>query len=262
MNSAGPLVSVSDVSNDYTERAFGAFGPKTSKHVLDHITMEVEAGEIFGIVGESGSGKSTLANCILGLIPYSGDILFYGKKRASYGRLARASLAQAVFQDPASSLNPAHSVGWALEEPLKIHGLGTKAERIRKVDETLELIGLDSSYKRRMPSELSGGQKQRVSIGLALMLSPKLLIADEAVSSLDVSVGAQILNLLGSLKESLSLSILFISHNLDVVYYLCDRIAVLHNGRVVEAGDAQQIYDNPQDPYTRELFENSPSLGQ
>jgi ABC-type glutathione transport system ATPase component len=165
---------------------------------------------------------------------------------------------QAVFQDPSASLNPAWKAGWILEEPLKINKMGSGPERRRRVDEVLELVGLDPSYKNRRAHELSVGQKQRICIGCALMPRPRLIIADEAVSALDVSVGAQILNLFRELHRTLGLGMLFISHNLNLVHYLCDRIAVMKDGRIVEQGDAEEIYRNPQAPYTRALLEAVP----
>ncbi|MDR2786542.1 MAG: ATP-binding cassette domain-containing protein, partial [Treponema sp.] len=226
---APALLSVKDVSNRYIVRDRGGFGRKEIKPVLDKVSLEIRPGEIYGLVGESGCGKTTLGRCILGLIEYEGEITVDGVKQDRRGRsrTARrremAKKIQAVFQDPASSLNPAKKAGWLLEEPLRIHKVSSKAERERRVDEVLDLIGLKSAYKYRGVDELSAGQKQRICVGCALMLRPKLIIADEPVSALDVSVGAQILNLFRDLHEQLKLSLLFISHNLDLVYYLCGR---------------------------------------
>jgi ABC-type glutathione transport system ATPase component len=235
--SSPPLLSIRDLSKVYISRSFALFGKKEIKPVLKHVYLDIAPGEIFGLVGESGCGKSTLARCVLGLINYEGEIFIDGEQQQSGGgtqRLARALQAQMVFQESGASLNPAKKTGWLMEEPLVIHRLGTGEERARMVDEMLLRVGLDPSYKKRRVNELSGGQKQRVCIGRAMILGPKLLIADEAISSLDVSVGAQILNLLRELQAGLGLSILFISHNMDAVEYLCGRIAVMRAGTVFQ----------------------------
>ncbi|MDR0315829.1 MAG: ATP-binding cassette domain-containing protein [Treponema sp.] len=231
---ADPLLSVRNVSNSYISRSFGLFGKKEIKPVLDNVNLDIAEGEIFGLSGESGCGKSTLARCILGLIDYEGEIFWSGQKGPQQGGQKQEqrppALVQMVFQDPGASLSPSKKIGWLLEEPLVIHKRAPE-ERSRKVDEMLVRVGLDPSYKTRRVGELSGGQKQRVCIGRSLILEPKLLIADEAISALDVSVGAQILNLFRELHESLGLAILFISHNMDAAEYLCDRIAVMKNGK-------------------------------
>ncbi|MDR1239808.1 MAG: ATP-binding cassette domain-containing protein [Treponema sp.] len=242
------------LSASYTSRSHGLFGKINIKPVLDSINLEIREGEIFGLLGLSGCGKTTLGRCILGLIPYEGEIFIDGLARgggqnsrlrgpfrSGAARRAMARKVQAVFQDPAASLNPVRRIGWIMEEPLAIHRIGSAGERIRQVDEMLELVGLNSSYKTRRPGELSSGQKQRVCIGRALMLKPKLIIADEAVSALDVSVGAQILNLFRELHETLGMALLFISHNIDAVYYLCSRIAVMEQGRIVKTGTPEEI---------------------
>jgi ABC-type glutathione transport system ATPase component len=265
------LLRVKGLSNSYVTRSLGSFGRRIEKPVLRDINIEMDPGEIFGVVGESGCGKTTLGRCILGLIEYRGEILIDGRRQAQRGRRvfepaakrrAMAGLAQAVFQDPATSLNPAKRAGWLLEEPLLVNRLGSRAERLRRVDETLELVGLDPSYKSRWVNELSVGQKQRICIGCALMLRPRLIVADEAVSALDVSVGAQILNLFRELNSTLGLGMVFISHNLNLVYYLCHRIVVMRQGRIVEQGSAEEVYGNPKDPYTRELLQAVPELPQ
>jgi ABC-type glutathione transport system ATPase component len=251
MSESAPLLSIRGVSNNYISRAHGIFGKKTIKPVLDSVCLEIREGEIFGLVGPSGCGKTTLGRCILGLINYEGEIridgLIRGKGRQNFGtggaaRRVRALKVQAVFQDPAASLNPVKRIGWIMEEPLVIHRAGSKKEQAKQADEMLELVGLDPSYKTRRVNELSSGQKQRVCIGRALMLKPKLVIADEAVSALDVSVGAQILNLFRELHETLGMALLFISHNIEAVYYLCDRIAVMEGGRIIKVGNAEEIY--------------------
>jgi ABC-type glutathione transport system ATPase component len=267
-DSAPPaLLSVKDVSNRYIVRDRGGFGRKEVKPVLDRVNLAIRAGEIYGLVGESGCGKTTLGRCVLGLIEYDGEITVDGVRQDNRGRSGAArrrkmaGKIQAVFQDPASSLNPVKKAGWLLEEPLRIHKVAGKAERERRVDEALDLIGLNGAYKQRGVDELSVGQKQRICIGCALMLRPKLIIADEPVSALDVSVGAQILNLFRDLHKRLGLSLLFISHNLDLVYYLCDRIAVMRGGRIVEQGEAEQVYSSPRHEYTQKLLSASGETG-
>jgi ABC-type glutathione transport system ATPase component len=261
-----PFLCIRDVSNTYLSRSYGVLGKKTEKPVLNHIDLEIPEGEIFGLVGESGCGKTTLARAILGLIDYQGEIVIGGLRQDRRRRREMARKVQAVFQDPAGSLNPVKTIGRIMEEPLRIHGVKNPGERVRRVDEVLSLVGLDPAYKSRKPSELSGGQRQRVCIGCALMLEPKLIIADEAISSLDVSVGAQMLNLFLDLHQRLGLSLLFISHDLNVVYYLCDRIAVMYHGKIVELGPAEDIYAAPAHHYTRTLLadaasgDNSPVL--
>lgn len=229
-----PLLSVRGLFCSYVHR--GIFGKKERKAVLNGINLDVGRGEIFGLVGESGCGKTTLAKCVLGLIDYRGEVVLEGRKLSARPSAAerreRAKMIQAVFQDPGAALNPVKTVGRILEEPLLIHGEKSAGERQTEVDRMLDLVGLDAAIKKRMPRELSSGQKQRVSIGAALMLNPGLLVADEPASALDVSVAAQILNLFSELNERLGLSLLFISHNLDLVYYLCDRVAVMRNGRI------------------------------
>jgi ABC-type glutathione transport system ATPase component len=280
------ILRVKRVSASYTSRACGIFGRKTVKPVLNSIDLEIRRGEIFGLVGPSGCGKTTLGRCILGLVNYEGEILVDGlpqtrRRRNSGGRdsarsaPARAARAvrrgaerreralrvQAVFQDPAAALNPVKRIGWIMEEPLIIHGRGTKGERVRQVDEMLDLVGLDPSCKGRRVNELSSGQKQRICIGRALMLKPKLVIADEAVSALDVSVAARILNLFRELHESLGMALLFISHDIDTVYYLCDRIAVMEQGRIVKNGNADEIYAGYNGPAETQ-FRQDPAAGR
>ena len=235
---AEPFLAVRGLNASYTTRPWGLFGKKEVKPVLDNLDLSIERGEIFGLVGDSGCGKTTLGRCILGLIDYEGEVIINGRKRnknpSFRERRARAFEVQAVFQESGASLNPVKTAGWILEEPLRAHGLLSPAERQQKVDRILDMVGLDSSYRKRKPDELSAGQKQRIAIGAALTLDPGLIVADEPVSALDVSVGAQILNLFRDLNKRLGLALLFISHNTDLVYYLCDRIAVMRNGKIAE----------------------------
>lgn len=260
------ILKLNNVTNFYHTASSNIFAKGKRIQVLKGINFEIRKGEIFGLVGESGCGKSTLGRSIVGLVETQGGIEIdgepvFGRSFSGKDKKELSRKVQIVFQDPLSSLNPKKKIGWILEEPLKIHHYGNKAQRETRVNEVLELIGLSPSYKDRYPRELSGGQRQRISIGCALMLNPKLIVADEPVSALDVSVQSQILNLMIDLHKRLGLSYLFISHNLNVVYYLCDRIAVMYKGKIVELADVESIYDAPLHPYTRELLAAIPKLG-
>lgn len=244
------ILTVKSLNNVYSKNGI-------RRHVLKDVSFTIRRGEAFGLVGESGCGKSTLCNAVAGLIPSSGDVYIENEKITPGENRKLSRIVQLIFQDPLSSLNPRHTVGWILEEPLKIHAYGGRRERAARVDEVLELVGLDAEYKTRRPAELSGGQRQRVGIAAALMLNPPLILADEPVSALDVSIQAQVLNLLRDLHDRLHLSYLFISHDLDVVYYLCDRVAVMYDGRIIELAPARALYDNPLHPYTVSLLKSS-----
>ena len=201
----------------------------------------VSAG--YGLVGESGTGKSTLARTILGMVnPQQGEVIHFTKRP------------QMIFQDPFSSLNPAYDVEWSLEEPLRVFGKYDAEERKRRVREMLARVELPEELLSAKPSELSGGQRQRVSIAAALIRRPRFIIADEPVSALDVTIQAQILKLLVDLREELDLSYLFISHDLNVVYQICDRVLVMKKGRIVEQGDVDTVYDHPKEEYTKQLL--------
>ena len=221
----------------------GLLGRRSYHPILTDISFDVRHGEIVGLVGESGSGKSTLAKLLLGLLqPESGTITHYTPRP------------QMIFQDPYSSLNPAYSVRWALEEPLRVYGKYDAAERLRRVKEMLSRVELREEYLNARTDTLSGGERQRVSIAAALIRRPRFLIADEAVSALDVTIQAQILRLLRELRAELDLSYLFISHDLNVVYQLCDRVLVLQKGQIVEQGDIESVFDHPRHEYTRRLL--------
>lgn len=254
------ILEVSHVTVSYEDAGLGIFGKRKVTEVLHDVSFCVHRDEFFGLVGESGCGKSTLGNAILGLLPFSGSIRVDGMDHRTAGREAFTRKIQAVFQDPMSSLDPRKTIGFTMEEPLKAHRLGDKKARKEAVARMLERVGLDASYAGRYPSELSGGQRQRVCIGAALMADPELVIADECVSALDVSVGAQILNLFRQIDAAKDFAMLFISHNLSVVYYLCDRIGVMYRGRIVEIGTADDICLHPMHPYTRLLLHAIPDF--
>ena len=245
-------------------RRQGLFAPTSIVRAVDDVSFAIEPGEMFGVVGESGSGKSTMGRCILRLIePDAGDVLFRGENVLQFSkarlRAARRDM-QIVFQDPYSSLNPRMRVGDIVEEPLIIHRLGTKAERRARVAELFDLVGLDADHIQRYPHEFSGGQRQRIGIARALALNPALVIADEAVSALDVSIQAQVVRLLMDVRARLSLTFLFIAHDLRLVEHICNRVAVMYLGRIVEIGDTKALFSQPAHPYTRALLSAVPVL--
>ncbi len=225
-------------------------------HALRDVSIDVRPGEILGVVGESGCGKSTLGRSIVGLQrPSAGEIRWQGAPIATLGGpLARSRLVQMIFQDPYSSLNPVMSVADTLAEVLRVHGFSGGREALREaVERLMATVGLPAGLADRRPHALSGGQRQRVSIARALAPSPRLIVADEAVSALDVSVQAQIVNLFGELRRDLGLSLMFISHDLDVVRHIGDRVAVMYLGEVVEIGPTEAVFGRPRHPYTRGL---------
>jgi ABC-type oligopeptide transport system ATPase subunit len=245
-------------------RKQGLFRPPSVVKAVDDVSFTIDEGEMFGLVGESGSGKSTTGRCILRLIePTSGDVRFRGDNVLAFSksrlRQARRDL-QIVFQDPYSSLNPRMRVGDIVEEPLIIHRLGTRAERLRRVAELFDLVGLESSHLGRYPHEFSGGQRQRIGIARAIALNPALIVADEAVSALDVSIQAQVVRLLLDLQERLKLTYLFIAHDLRLVEHICSRVAVMYLGKIVEIGGTRALFAHPTHPYTRALLSAIPVL--
>jgi peptide/nickel transport system ATP-binding protein len=229
---------------------------------VEDVTFTIDEGETFGLVGESGSGKTTTGRCILRLIePTAGEVRFKGEDVLQFSRArmrqARRDM-QIVFQDPYSSLNPRMRVGAIVEEPLIIHRIGGRAERRARVEELFQLVGLDPTQLPRYPHQFSGGQRQRIGLARALALNPSLVIADEPVSALDVSVQAQVINLLMDLQERLKLTYLFIAHDLRLVRHICRRVAVMYLGRIVEMGPTERLFEAPAHPYTRALLSAIP----
>ena len=252
------LLQAKHLVKTYSQRS-GKFGFATTQvRALDDVSIELKAGKTLAVVGESGSGKSTLARCLLQLQALdSGEVLFAGQDLAKLDgaalRQVRKNL-QMVFQDPFASLNPRMRVGEIVAEGLLIHGLGNAAEQQAKVIAMLKRVGLSESDMQKYPHEFSGGQRQRIGIARALVLSPKVVVCDEPVSALDVSIQAQILLLLKELQAEMALSYLFISHDLRVVRHIADDIVVMHQGKVVEQGQVEVVYQRPQHPYTQNLL--------
>lgn len=229
------ILEVKHVSASYKDE-------KEEKQVLKDISLEVREDEILGLVGESGCGKSTLSKVILGFVkPDAGEICHYTK------------MPQMIFQDPFSSLNPSKRISWILEEPLRMKKI-PKEERKQKVLEMAEKVGLSPEHLKRYPRELSGGQRQRVSIAAALIQGAKFIIADEPVSALDVTIQRQIMELIVQLQEEMGLSVLFISHDLNVIYQMCDRVLVMKDGQILEEGETEELFENPKTEYTKELL--------
>ena len=260
-----PLLEIRNLTKIYPPNA-GMFGApaKGAAPAVDNVSLDVESGETLGLVGESGSGKTTLGRLAMRLIePTSGSIHFDGRDLLAAGpgemRRLRRDM-QIIFQDPFASLDPRMNVEEAIAEPLKIHERLSSEVRRSRIAELLRAVGLDSSALPRFPHEFSGGQRQRIGIARALALRPRFIVADEPVSALDVSVAAQIVNLLSQLQREFGLTYLFISHSMPVVRYLAARIAVMYKGKIVEVGPTEQISLRPQHPYTRSLLDATPEI--
>ena len=237
------ILSVKNL-NAYYRTGGSLFNRKNArKQVLYDISFDIGRGEIAGLVGESGCGKSTLGKAVLSMVrDTEGEIRHFSR------------MPQMIFQDPYGSLNPAKTVGWILKEPLRIKGIGTEGARTRKAAEILDRVGLDKGFMSRYPGELSGGQRQRVCIALALMTEPGLIIADEPVSALDVTIQDQIIRLLLRLNREYGIAMIFISHDLKVVYQICERVMVMYGGRIVEDGSDKEVYFSPKHEYTEKLL--------
>ncbi|MSO55757.1 MAG: ABC transporter ATP-binding protein [Acidobacteria bacterium] len=258
-----PLVEVRHLVKQFTRRE-GFLTKSSIVKAVNDVSFRVDEGETFGLVGESGSGKTTTGRCMLRLIePTSGEVLFRGRNVLGFSgdelRRARRDM-QIVFQDPYSSLNPRMRIRQIVEEPLVIHGIGKPAERRDRVVDLVRLVGLDPAHLDRYPHEFSGGQRQRIGVARALALNPSFIIADEPVSALDVSIQAQVVNLLIELQQKLKLAYLFIAHDLRLVEHICRRTAVMYLGRIVEMADTPLLFSNPRHAYTRALLSAIPVL--
>ncbi|RYD30505.1 MAG: ATP-binding cassette domain-containing protein [Verrucomicrobiaceae bacterium] len=261
--SASSILSIQDLRVHFPVRAGVLLRQSGSVKAVDGVSLDIAQGETLGLVGESGCGKSTLGKAIVRLLnPTSGSIYFEKTDITHLGQHSLRPLRrdiQMVFQDPSESLDPRMSVRAIIEEPLVIHGIGNRGERITRVNELLDRVGLPSSAAERYSFEFSGGQRQRIGIARALALNPKLIVCDEPVSALDVSVQSQILNLLVELQRDFGLSYLFIAHDLSVVKHVSDRVAVMYLGKIVEVATAEEIYKNPRHAYTKALLSAIPS---
>jgi oligopeptide transport system ATP-binding protein len=258
-----PLLQVTELHKHFPIREGLLIERKVGEvRAVDGVSFDVQPGETLSLVGESGSGKSTTGYCVLQLMrPTSGSVKFDGTELTELGREDMRRMRremQIVFQDPYSSLDPRMTVGDIVGEPLVVHGIGTRRDRSVRIRDLLDVVGFNPSYTNRYPHEFSGGQRQRIGIARALALSPKLIVCDEPVSALDVSIQAQILNLLKDLQRDFGLTYLFIAHDLAVVRGMSDRIAVMNRGQIVELGPAEEVYTKPQDDYTKALLSAVP----
>jgi oligopeptide transport system ATP-binding protein len=259
MNGGEPLLEVTDLVKHFpVKRGIVIDREVDQVRAVDGISFRIQRGETLGLVGESGSGKSTACRALLNLTkPTSGSVRFEGREIAGLGRRRMRPLRremQMIFQDPYASLNPRKRIGQIVGDPLKRQGVASGADLRRRVNELLERVGLGTEHYNRFPHEFSGGQRQRIGIARALALQPKLVIADEPVSALDVSIQAQIINLLDDLQDEFGLTYLFVAHDIGVVRHISDRIAVMQNGKIVEQGSADQVCEHPKHPYTKTLL--------
>jgi oligopeptide transport system ATP-binding protein len=263
MSGGEPLLEVTDLVKHFPIKRGVLIDREVDQvRAVDGISFSIPRGQTLGLVGESGSGKSTACRAVLQLIePTSGSVRFEGQEIAGLSRRQMRPLRremQMIFQDPYASLNPRKRIGQIVADPLKRQGVASGSDLRRRVQELLERVGLSSEHYNRFPHEFSGGQRQRIGIARALALQPKLVIADEPVSALDVSIQAQIINLLDDLQDEFGLTYLFVAHDIGVVRHISDRIAVMNNGKIVEHGTADQVCEHPSDPYTKKLLEAVP----
>jgi oligopeptide transport system ATP-binding protein len=263
MNGGEPLLEVTDLVKHFPIKRGVLIDREVDQvKAVDGISFSIPRGQTLGLVGESGSGKSTACRAVLQLIkPTSGSVRFEGREIAGLSRRQMRPLRrqmQMIFQDPQASLNPRKRVGQIVGDPLRRQGIASGTEMRRRVQELLERVGLSSEHYNRFPHEFSGGQRQRIGIARALALQPELVIADEPVSALDVSIQAQIINLLDDLQDELGLTYLFVAHDIGVVRHISDRIAVMHDGKIVEEGTADQVCEHPSDDYTKKLLSAVP----
>jgi len=257
-----PFIKVKNLTKEFPIKK-GFFNKQVGAvHAVNNIDLEIKKGETLGLVGESGCGKSTAGRCILGLMPpTSGSVKLEGEEITTHDSKTFRALRkrmQIIFQNPYSSLNPRMSVEKILKEPLIIHENFSKKEQKKRVIDLLEMVGLNEGVLGRHPHEFSGGQRQRIGIARALALNPEFIVADEPVSALDISIQAQILNLMQQLKKDLNLTYLFISHDLSVIRYICDRVAVMYLGEIVETAPVKELFENPKHPYTQALLSSVP----
>jgi oligopeptide/dipeptide ABC transporter ATP-binding protein len=261
-NGATPLIEVKSLKKYFPIRKGVLQREVAHVHAVDDVSFAVNEGETIGLVGESGCGKSTLGRCIVRLLePTAGDVVFQGRSIGKLGTRGMRPLRremQMVFQDPYASLNPRKRVGTIVSDPMRIHGIGDRASRKKRVEELLEAVGLSPEHYNRFPHEFSGGQRQRIGVARALSLRPKLVVADEPVSALDVSIQAQMINLLEDLQQEFQLTYVFIAHDLGVVRHVSDRIAVMYLGKLVELSPGEELYERPIMPYTEALLSAVP----
>ena len=255
----GPILSVQNLTKHFPVRGGILLRTIAQVHASDDVSFDIKQGETFGLVGESGCGKTTVGRTILRIYPQtSGRILFRGEDVSTLDRKTLARNMQIIFQDPYGSLDPRITVGGIISEGLDVHNIGTPDDRGDRVREIMEVVGISGQYAQRYPHEFSGGQRQRIGIARALVLHPQFLVCDEPVSALDVSIQSQILNLLRDLQSELGLTYLFIAHNLSVVRYVCDRVAVMYLGKIVEEAETSELFSNTIHPYTRALMDAIP----